>query len=146
MMRKLVHGLRGWLILLALTAALPAWAQTPRGPQVRAVATLVTDPAGAHLEVRLVRAPTAPLVGSFTGEVTFDPRFTVSGAEVPGGLLLDWNPVAPGRVRFAGVSTAGIGDGPVLTLRLGGRVAAPAPTAVQLSEATGTDAHVRLAP
>lgn len=138
--------MRAAMALLALGAGLPAAAQTPREPQVRAVAAVTAEAAGARVEVRLVRAPSAPLVGSFSGEVTFDPRFAVAGAELPDGLLLDWNAVAPGRVRFAGISTSGVGDGVVLTLHLRGGVASPAPTAVRLTEATGTDARVRLAP
>jgi hypothetical protein len=137
---------RAAVALLALGVGLPAAAQTAREPQVRAVATVTADAAGARVEVRLVRAPAAPLVGSFSGEVTFDARFAVAGADLPSGLMVDWNAVAPGRVRFAGISTAGIGDGVVLTLRLTGAVPSPAAAAVRLTEATGTDARVRLAP
>lgn len=140
---------------VALLALAPALAVKPlaaqaaaAAPRVRAEVTVAAEAGGARAEVRLARAPSAPLVGSFSGEARFDPaRFTLAGAEVPAGLTVTWNQLEPGRVRFAGVSPQGLGDGVVLVLRLSGS-ARPTPdtVAARLDEAFGTDARDRLAP
>jgi hypothetical protein len=126
----------------------PAAAQGAAAPQVRAAATVTADEAGPRVELRLARAPSAPAVGSFAGELRFDPgTLALAGGEVPAGLLVLWNEVEPGRVRFAGASTEGFGDGPVLVLRFRGRGGVPADAfGVRLEEAFGVNARVRLAP
>jgi hypothetical protein len=136
-------------LVLAAAWSAPASAQGgSAAPQVRAVAAVAAGEGGPRVELRLARAPSAPAVGSFSGELRFDPgTLTLDGGEVPAGLLVLWNQVEPGRVRFAGASTEGFGDGAVLVLRFRGRGAVPADAfRVRLEEAFGVNARVRLAP
>jgi hypothetical protein len=99
------------------------------------------------VELRLARAASAPAVGSFVGEVTFDTAAaTLAGGSVPQGLTVAWNAVSPGRVRFAGASLEGFGAAPVLVLRFAGRVPSADAVHVRLTEAFAVDGRVRLAP
>lgn len=71
------------------------------------------------LELRLARVGTAEQVAAYQGELAFDPAaLRLAGADVPPGVAGAWNPVAPGRLRFAGAALQGIGDGPMLVVRV----------------------------
>lgn len=72
----------------------------------------------ARVELRLHQVEMKAEISSFQGELAFDTtRLALAGAEVPGKLMVVWNPVAGGRVRFAGASLDGMGDAPMVVLR-----------------------------
>jgi hypothetical protein len=81
----------------------------------------------ARVELRLHQVEMKAEVSSFQGELAFDTtRLALAGAEVPEKLMVVWNPVAAGRVRFAGASLDGLGEAPMVVLRFipSGRVSA----------------------
>jgi len=139
------------LLAVLAVAAVPALADgaASQTPRVRsAVAVSAEAGGGSRVEVRLERDAAAPQVGSFQGELRFDPAaLTLAGAELPAGLVGAWNQVEPGRVRFAGVSPNGLGGGAVLVLRFTSRApVAPDQLQVRLEEVFAVDGRSRLAP
>jgi hypothetical protein len=80
--------------------------------------------------VCLRAASGAPRVGSYQGEVRYDPAQVeiVRVDRMPGGMRVD-NVTRPGRLLFAGANPSGFGEPVLLRLRLrprAGRAAAPA--------------------
>jgi hypothetical protein len=54
-------------------------------------------------------------IGSFQGELEWDPeRVRVIPGDSPGGIMVAWNLVRPGLIRFAGASVTGVGLEPIL--------------------------------
>lgn len=145
-------SMRRLLAVLAIAAApmmADGAASQAAGPGVRpAVAVAAEAGGGSRVEVRLERDAAAPQVGSFQGELRFDPAaLTLAGAELPAGLVGAWNQVEPGRVRFAGVSPNGLAGGAVLVLRFTSRApVAPNQLQVRLEEVFAVDGRSRLAP
>lgn len=74
--------------------------------------------ASARVELQLRRVQVDAKVSSYQGELQYDTRvMKLEGAELPTGIMGAWNETAPGKVRFAGATLEGMGDGAVLTLR-----------------------------
>lgn len=72
----------------------------------------------ARVELRLLQVEMEAEISSYQGELAYDTtRLAFAGAEVPGKVMVAWNPVAPGRVRFAGASLDGMGEAPMVVLR-----------------------------
>lgn len=67
----------------------------------------------------LVAGPGAQRIGSYQGELRFDPAAAslVSARHAPGGMRVH-NEIEPGRLRFAGVAPDGIAETAVLHLVL----------------------------
>lgn len=118
---------RGGAIALALAMAACDDAAAPTAvepPPVlgRGIHPLVVLAASAgdtaRVELRLHQVEMKAEISSFQGELAYDTtRLAFAGAEVPGKLMVAWNPVAAGRVRFAGASLDGMGDAPMVVLR-----------------------------
>ena len=120
---------------LALTAAALMFAACDQAPTVPEDPfanlpkgihpVLVTSQQGgeATVELHLRRVDVTEHVAGVQGELTFDAsRLALEGAEFQAGSSGMWNPVADGRVRFAGVAVDGFSDTPVLTMHFQGSV------------------------
>lgn len=76
----------------------------------------------ATVELLLKRVDMQSTVASYQGELEYETgALTLVNATIPAGITGTWNEVEKGRVRFAGVALAGIGEGAVLTLRFAAR-------------------------
>lgn len=69
-------------------------------------------------ELRLHQVQMSARVSSFQGELAYDAgELELAGAELPRGLMVAWNEVERGKIRFAGATTEGLGGEPMLVLR-----------------------------
>lgn len=118
-------------------------------PGIHPVLVVAAEGGGeATLELHLKRVEVASKVASYQGELEYSTgSLTLLGASVPGGITGSWNEVEKGRVRFAGVSLAGIGESAVLTLRFAaqGEVDADA-FRLRMEEITATEDFLDLTP
>lgn len=118
-------------------------------PGIHPVLVITAEGAGeATLELHLKQVDVTSAVASYQGELEYATEgLTLVDASVPGGITGSWNEVEKGRVRFAGVSLSGIGEGAVLTLRFtaSGSVDASA-FRLHMEEITGTEAFLDLTP
>lgn len=83
-------------------------------------AVVLVSPAGdtARVELRLHQVQTSARISSFQGELGYDAaRLALAGAELPANVMVAWNEVGAGKVRFAGATAEGLGDAPMITLR-----------------------------
>lgn len=101
-----------------------------------------------RMELYLSRVDVPALIGSYQGEIGYDTgALTLARAELPRGITGAWNEVAPGRVRFAGITLQGLADGPVLVLNFEARgpVAAEGFT-LRMKEVAAAGDYSNLAP
>jgi hypothetical protein len=95
-------------------AGIPQGAADGLYPQI-----LVTASRGGTAELRLslLRKPAGVLLGSYQGELGYDPAvLTFAGASLPPGVDGVASLIEPGRVRFVGTTLDGVGEAPLLTL------------------------------
>jgi hypothetical protein len=68
-----------------------------------------------HTSVYLIPVKIAEEIGSYQGELQYDPNsVSINDVQVPPGLMAVWNEVAPGVIRFAGISVEGLAKSPIL--------------------------------
>jgi hypothetical protein len=144
MMATLHRRLRlaGWVLAMLMIGA-PRVAEAQRaepeahGNMERGVHPLVVVAGAAggstRVTVLLPRTEGGTQVASYQGELRYDGgEITPTRVEFPSGVAGSWNLTSPGRIRFAGASVDGIGEGPMVTLHV------RAPRAVQASDFNST--------
>jgi hypothetical protein len=114
--------------MLALASALTACADTrsdiagiPSGAADGLYPQLLVSGASAsttEVSLSLLRKPTGVRLGSYQGELTYDPSvLRFEGATLPEGVDGAASAITPGHVRFVGSALDGLGASPLLTLR-----------------------------
>ena len=72
----------------------------------------------AEVSVSLLRKPRGVHLGSYQGELTYDPAaLTLQRWSLPAGAKGAVNAEAAGRIRFVGTAVEGVDEVPLLTLR-----------------------------
>jgi hypothetical protein len=80
--------------------------------------TVATSHGTAQADLSLRQVPGGLSLGSYQGEVVFDPTvLSLQSATLPDGVIGAANEVSPGHVRFAGTALDGIAGAPVLQMR-----------------------------
>jgi hypothetical protein len=95
-------------------AGIPAGAADGLYPQL-----VVSSQRGGTVELSLslLRKPAGTRLGSYQGELTYDPVvLTFASSALPTGVDGLAQLVSPGKVRFVGTALDGIGDMPLMTL------------------------------
>jgi hypothetical protein len=111
-------------------------------PDLASSAPGLTLDISLHLEGVQIEKP----VSSYQGELRFDPEaLSVVAGKFPEGVMGAWNEVEPGRIRFAGVSINGLGDGAALQLTVQAkRALLAADFHVAMEEVTSADGFTDL--
>ena len=74
--------------------------------------------ASAELRISLLSKPAGVRLGSYQGELTYDPAvLRFERASLPDGVEGAVDLTAPGRIRFVGASLDGVGEAPLAVLR-----------------------------
>jgi hypothetical protein len=96
-------------------AGIPTGAANGLYPQIVISGSRATS---AELRLSLLRKPEGVLLGSFQGELRFDPQALVfRAAQLPRGVEGVAALIAPGKVRFVGTALDGVGEVPLLVVQ-----------------------------
>lgn len=95
-------------------AGIPRGAADGLYPQI-----VVSGPAsGADVKLSLLRKPAGVMLGSYQGELSYDPAvLTLDRSSLPAGVEGTVNDETAGKVRFVASAVEGVGEVPLLTLR-----------------------------
>ncbi len=80
--------------------------------------TVSTSHGTANVDLGLRQVPGGLSLGSYQGEVVFDPQaLSLQSADLPEGVIGDANEVSPGHIRFAGTALDGTEGAQLLRMR-----------------------------
>jgi hypothetical protein len=143
-----VLALGAAILCAACTDAVAPRETVPADPFARMPAGLhpvlvVTEagPVTTYAQLRLRPVQTHAPVASFQAELAYDTtQLSVVGADFPAGVDGAWNEERRGVVRFAGVSSSGVDDAPLVTVRFSAHVPAGRRAfGLELQELVGAD-------